>query len=82
MLLDDELSELHDAGSVWEREVERAIVAEEEIVQYVKMLERRYDSELPSERQGEQMPSSDAMVAELEEFLRAQRSAEDQTEEA
>jgi hypothetical protein len=80
MLLDDELGELRDAGAVWEREVGRAIEAEEEIVQYVKMLERRYDSEVPSERQREEMPSSDAMVAELEEFLRAQRSPEDQAD--
>lgn len=77
MLLDDELRELRDAGAVWEREVGRAIVAEEDIVEYVKMLERRYDSEVPTERQGGPMPSSDAMVAELEEFLRAQRSQED-----
>jgi hypothetical protein len=77
MLMDDELSELRDAGVVWEREVERAIVAEDDIVQYVKMLERRYDSEVPSERREGHIPSSDVMVAELEEFLRAQRTQED-----
>ena len=74
MLLDDELKELLEAGVVWQREIERAISADEEVVQYVKMLERRYDSESPSERSGGQMPSSDVMVAELEEFLRTQRS--------
>jgi proteasome assembly chaperone (PAC2) family protein len=74
MLMDDELNDLTEAGVVWQREVERAISVDEEVVQYVKMLERRYDSESPPDRPGGQMPGSDVMVAELEEFLRAQRS--------
>lgn len=73
MLLDDELKELNETGVVWETEVERAISNEEDITQYVKMLERRYDSEVTSEQQGEPMPSSEAMVAELEEFLKTER---------
>ncbi len=77
MLMDDELSELREAGEVWQREVARAISAEEDMVQYVRMLERRYDSEVPSGRQGGPMPSSEAMVAELEQFLKAERTQEE-----
>ena len=77
MLLDDELSELRQGGVVWETEVDRAISGEKDVAQYVKMLERRYDQQAPSERREVAMPSPEAMVAELEDFLKAQRSQEE-----
>ena len=77
MLLDDELSELRQGGVVWETEVDRAISGEKDVAQYVKMLERRYDRQAPAGRREEAMPSPEAMVAELEDFLKAQRSQED-----
>ena len=72
MLSDDELGELRNAGAVWQAEVDRAIAEENDVSQYVRMLERRFDSEAPTG----QMPSPKAMVAELEDFLRSQRGGE------
>ena len=73
MLLDSEIAELKGAGAVWEAEVERAIAEEKDVSRYVRMLERRYDSRAPDES----MPSPKVMVAELEDFLRTQRTGED-----
>ncbi len=72
MLLDEELSELRGAGTVWEAEVDRAIAEEKDVSRYVRMLESRYDSQAPAAP----MPSPRAMVAELEDFLRAQRGGD------
>lgn len=73
MLLDNELGELRRASSVWETEVERAISSERELALYVKTLERRFDDQAPTEGGGGTIPSPEAMVAELEEFLRSRR---------
>jgi proteasome assembly chaperone (PAC2) family protein len=68
--LDVDLDQIRKAGEVFEAEVTESISKQPEVVTYVERLERRHDAAaVPS---GD-IPSPEAMVSELEEFLRNQR---------
>ncbi|HKD32076.1 MAG TPA: PAC2 family protein [Gaiellaceae bacterium] len=63
---DVEVSELEEAARSYEEQVSEAVASDEETAAYVEELEQRADSlEEPSE-----LPSGDALAAELTRFLR------------
>lgn len=65
-----DLEELRLAAEAFEAEVTKAIAKDSDVSSYVQRLEQRYDAaNLPL---GD-IPSSEEMVKELEEFLRSQR---------
>ncbi len=66
---DADLEELRLAGEAFESDVTKAIAEDTDIVAYVERLEQRHDEAV--EPAGD-IPSSDDMVAELEQFLRSQ----------
>jgi predicted ATP-grasp superfamily ATP-dependent carboligase len=64
-------SELQQAAIAYERQVSEVVAADDEVVGYVRELERRAD-EADGEDQLPEIPSSEALAAELEQFLRDQ----------
>ena len=76
---DTDLVELEEAGMKFEAEVTKLISRQEEMVGYIRQLEKRYDKRFTPT--GE-IPSPEAMVEELEEFLRSQREGSDRPGEA
>jgi len=72
---DVDLDELRAAGDAFEAEVSQTIAGQNEITAYVRRLEQRYDS---ANTPSAEFPSPDAMVEELEEFLKTQRQQGDQ----
>ena len=75
---DVDLEELRLAGEAFETEVTKAIASQPDISTYVDRLEKRYDE--AHEPSGD-IPSPDAMVRELEEFLKSQQQRSDNREE-
>jgi len=65
---------LQQAAASYEREVNEAVAADDEIAGYVTELERRVDDADPAEGRNNlgQLPSGDALIAQLEEYLREQ----------
>jgi proteasome assembly chaperone (PAC2) family protein len=78
-LIDAELdvSELERAGEIYERQVSEAVAADDETAAYVRELERRAD-ELAAE---EELPSGDALAAELTRFLEEHEARRREEEE-
>ena len=67
---DPELDELRKTAEAFEAEVSQAIAKKSDVTAYVRRLEQRYDeAHVPTD----DIPSPDAMVQELEEFLKSQR---------
>lgn len=64
-------SDLERATLAYERQVSEAVAADEDVVHYVRELERRAD-EGDAEDQLPEIPSGEALAAELERFLRDQ----------
>jgi predicted ATP-grasp superfamily ATP-dependent carboligase len=64
-------SELQQAAVEYERQVSEVVAADEDMVRYVRELERRTD-EGEGEDQLPEIPSGEALAAELERFLREQ----------
>lgn len=64
-------SDLEKAAATYERQVDEVVAGEDEIAGYVRELERRADQaeEVP---QLDDLPSGDALAAQLEQFLRDQ----------
>ncbi len=75
-----DLGELEVAGDAYERQVSEAVAADDETAAYVRELERRAD-ELEVEAD---LPSGDALAAELTRFLREheERRAREEEEES
>jgi proteasome assembly chaperone (PAC2) family protein len=71
---DVDMDELREEGEGFEDEVEKAISKELDVTAYVRRLEQRHDE--ANELSGD-IPSSDDMVKELEEFLKSQRHGPD-----
>jgi len=71
---DVDMDELREEGVGFEDEVEKAISKEPDVTEYVRRLEQRHDE--AKESSGD-IPSSDDMVKELEEFLKSQRQGPD-----
>jgi proteasome assembly chaperone (PAC2) family protein len=63
------LGELTEAGQAWEQRVNDLVSADTDVAAYVRQLEARDDDQL-DERD---LPTGDALAAELERFLREQR---------
>jgi predicted ATP-grasp superfamily ATP-dependent carboligase len=63
--------DLQKASKTYERQVTEAVAADDEIAGYVRDLERRADDGEGLDQLGE-LPSGDALAAQLEEFLRDQ----------
>jgi proteasome assembly chaperone (PAC2) family protein len=68
-----DVDELEEAAQSYEEQVSEAVASDEETASYVEELERRVDS--MEEEEGE-LPSGDALAAELTRFLR-ERDEED-----
>ncbi len=68
-----DVDELEEAAQSYEEQVSEAVASDEETASYVEELERRVDSLEEEERE---LPSGDALAAELTRFLR-ERDEED-----
>ena len=64
-----------EAGEAFDAQVTREIAKQGDVTAYVRRLEQRYDA--ANAPTGE-IPSPDAMVKELEEFLRSQQQDPDE----
>ena len=71
---DAELDELRKAGEAYQAEVNQAIAKQSDVTSYVRRLEQRYDAANAST---DEIPSSDDMVQELEDFLKSQQPPTD-----
>lgn len=71
--------ELGAAGTAFEAEVEKAVGADAELIAYVKKLEEQYDQATEAVRSQEELPSPEAVVQDLEEFLRQQQKGNRET---
>ena len=69
-----DLEELRGAGEAYSTKVSRAIAKQVDVMAYVRRLEQRYDE---ADAQSSDIPSPDAMVQELEDFLRSQQPPAD-----
>ena len=65
--IDVDLDHLREAGAAYEAEVAKAIAAEPTVQSYVTHLEERHDEAAVSE-----IPNPEALVRELDEFLKSQ----------
>ena len=70
---DIDTAELEEAADAYTRQVSEAVASDEETAAYVQELERRVD-ELAEE---DDLPSGDALAAELTRFLRERENGED-----
>ena len=69
-----DLEELRGAGEGYSTKVSQAIAKQADVMAYVRRLEQRYDE---ADVQSSEIPSPDAMVQELEDFLRSQQPPAD-----
>jgi hypothetical protein len=68
-----DLTELSGAADTFDREVARAVDQDDQLTEYIKKLEDRYDQSATSS----EMPDPAEVVRELEQFLRSQRGSGD-----
>jgi predicted ATP-grasp superfamily ATP-dependent carboligase len=64
-----EIAELRAAAAVWQQRVDELVAADSEVSDYVRKLEERLDT---ADSDDLEVPSGDALAAELERFLREQ----------
>jgi hypothetical protein len=64
-----DLTELSAAADTFDREVARAVDQDDQLTEYIKKLEDRYDESVTSS----EMPDPGEVVHELEQFLRSRR---------
>jgi predicted ATP-grasp superfamily ATP-dependent carboligase len=67
-------TDLLESAEGYVREVDKAIDKQSNIKAYVKKLEQRYDT---ASEGSEEMPSGEAMITEIEEYLKSQQPPED-----
>jgi proteasome assembly chaperone (PAC2) family protein len=63
-------AELDEAGDAYAQQVSEAVASDADTAAYVEELERRVDSIAEEEEQDQEIPSGDALAAELTRFLR------------
>jgi proteasome assembly chaperone (PAC2) family protein len=72
-----DLGELEEASRAFEEQVAEVVAGSPEIAAYVRELERRIDEAVEGEAEpslgGPELPSSDIVIRDLEEFLRLRR---------
>lgn len=73
--LDVDLAELGDAAIAFESQVNRAVANNQELATYIRRLEEGYDQAQGSPPPGpfKELPSSDVVIQDLEDFLRTQQ---------
>lgn len=71
LAIDVPTAELQEAAIAYERQVSEAVAADTDMVRYVRELERRTD-EMGGDDRLPEIPSREALAAELEQFLRDQ----------
>jgi predicted ATP-grasp superfamily ATP-dependent carboligase len=64
------VDDLARATAVYEQQVSEMVAGDEDVQAYVKLLEERADERAREEIDPAQLPSGDALAAELERFLR------------
>ena len=65
-----EVDDLHRATAAYEQRVAEMVSSDEDVTAYVKLLEERDDERHEEAMDETQLPSGDALAAELERFLR------------
>jgi proteasome assembly chaperone (PAC2) family protein len=65
-----DVEELERASTVYEERVTEMVAEDDDVQAYVKLLEQRADEREAEELNPEELPSGDALAAELEQFLR------------
>ena len=73
-----DIDDLERATEVYEQRVSELVASDEDVQAYVRLLEERSDERSREEIDPSQIPSGDAMAAELENFLRNRDPGEDQ----
>ena len=79
--LDVDLRELQEMGVAFDAQVSEAIAKNPEVSEYVRRLEEKEGIQIQEERHEEradapgELPSSDSLIKDLEDFLRRQRPA-------
>ena len=68
---------MYIAGNTYQEEVDKVIAKQPDVSSYVRRLERRYDE---ARTATEEIPSSETMVQELENFLRSQSQGTDESD--
>ncbi len=69
------MDELQESAEGYVSEVDKAIAKQSDVKAYVKKLEQKYDV---ASQGSEEMPSGEAMITEIEEYLRSQEPPENQ----
>ncbi|MGH9045268.1 MAG: PAC2 family protein [Acidimicrobiales bacterium] len=72
LAIDVETAQLQLASAAYERQVSEVVASDEDISRYVHELERRFDENDDNLTGLSDLPSGDALAAELERFLREQ----------
>ena len=65
-----DLSDLDRLAASWRERVDEVIAGDDDVTNYVRQLEKRYDENVAAEAD---VPSGETLAAELERFLREQR---------
>jgi hypothetical protein len=78
--VDIDVAELEEAAQSYEEQVSEAVASDEETAAYVEELEHRVDS--LEETAGGELPSGDALAAELTRFLRERDEENGEGEDA
>jgi len=72
-----DLGDLESRAREFSATLNRALADQEDIVGYVRRLEERYDSQESESQDPSERPDPAALVRDLEEFLRSERSGEE-----
>ncbi|MDQ3987534.1 MAG: PAC2 family protein [Actinomycetota bacterium] len=72
-----DIEELERATEVYEQRVSELVASDDDVQAYVRLLEQRTDERAVEEMDPSQIPSGDALAAELENFLQNRESDED-----
>lgn len=65
-----DVAQLEQAAETYEQRVSEIVAADDDVQAYVRLLEERSDERVREELDPSQLPSGDALAAELERFLR------------
>ena len=71
---DADLEEIRQAGEAFGTEMSRIVDDDTDLSAYVRRLEQRYDA---AQARTTELPNPDALVEDLEQFLKSQRDARD-----
>ena len=72
-----DVDDLERATLTYEQRVDEMVASDEDVQEYVRLLEQRSDERILEEADESNLPSGEALAAELEDFLRKRSDGED-----